>query len=460
MASTDHSEPDDSERFDLVVAGGGPAGLAHAFWHRQRHPDARIRVLEARPSAGGWVETVTRDGYQLELGPQGFRPDPGAGADRDLAGPLLHALGLADRVVPCSSSATRRFVVRDGRPHELPTKPSLLLRTKLLSLPQKLRVWWETRVNSRSPEGETVAAFVARRFGKAAVPFAEAMVHGIYAGSAHALEVASALPLATEIEAEHQSLLRGLGARKRQRVGPPQPTVCTFPDGMQETTTALLLHLDGAVTTDAPVDAIERDPTGGFVVHTGAGRTLATRALCLATPPAVSARLLAPLDPELGALVGGVATASVASVHLGYDAAAVPDDVDGFGFLVPQGELGPVLGALFCSHVFPHQAPDGRVLFRVMSGGVAHPDELDRDDDALVGRATAALQDQLGLRADPVFCNVSRARDAIPQYAPGHRRRLEAMRERLEHLPGLSLRGAGYRRIAVVGQWSQQGSAP
>lgn len=450
MAANDSDRP-----YDLVVAGGGPAGLAHAFWRRVRDPSARVAVLEARTRAGGWVETVTRDGYQLELGPQGFRPDG------DLAGPLLARLGLDSRVVPCSASATRRFVVRDSRPHELPGKPGQLLRTKLLTLPQKLRVLWETRVRSRSPDGETVAAFVARRFGAAAVPFAEAMVHGIYAGNAHALEIASALPLAVELENTHGSLLRGFGARRRERTSPPQPTVCTFPDGMQETTAALLRELGDAVHTNAAVRSLEPvDGAARFVVHTDGGHRLYTRELCLATPPPVSAQLLRPLDAELGGLLEGVATASVASVHVGYEVSAVPDDVDGFGFLVPAGELGPVLGGLFCSHVFPHQAPPGRVLFRVMSGGVAHPRELERSDDELLEQAVATLASQLGLRAAPVFHHTSRARNAIPQFAPGHRRRLVAMRERLASHPGLSLRGAGYRKIAVVGQWAEGGSAP
>ena len=119
--------------FDLIVVGAGPAGLAHAFWRLRERPDLHVCVVEAAPRPGGWVETVERDGYQLELGPQGFRPDDDTDA-------FLDAAGLTDEVVPCAESAQRRFVVRGGAPRELPSSPAGLLRTRALPLAARLRL--------------------------------------------------------------------------------------------------------------------------------------------------------------------------------------------------------------------------------------------------------------------------------------------------------------------------------
>jgi len=439
--------------YDLVVIGGGPAGLSHAFWRLRERPDLRLLVLEAAPRAGGWVQTVHVDGFQLELGPQGFRPEPTIHA-------FLDATRLAPHVVPCSDSAKRRFVVRGGRVHELPNGPGALLRSKLLSFGGKLRLLWEPRVRSRSPDGESVAAFVARRFGRQTAPLAEAMMHGIYAGDAHALEIASTMPLATELEHDHGSVLRGMSRRRRQQDTPPTPTVCTFTRGMQQSVDELLVRVGPRVRTDHVVTDVTRSDDMFEVAVDGSDERLRAREVCVTSPPAPSARMLRGLDPALADELAAIPTVNVASTYLGYAPGAVPDDLDGFGALAPQGEAGPVLGVIFSSRVFPQQAPDGHVLFRVMSGGFAHPAEVDREDDALIEQAVDVMRRWFGVQAQPVLRHVSRARAAIPQYVRGHAARLANIARRVERHDGLHLRGASYRKVSVVGQWAREGSRP
>jgi len=439
---------------DLVVIGGGPAGLAHAFWRLQQQPDLRVRVVEAGPRVGGWVETRTIDGFQLEMGPQGFRPEDSVDA-------FLQRTGLMADVVRCSDSALRRFVVRGQRLHELPGKPGALLRSRLLPITSKLRLLWEPRVRSKSAAGESVADFVHRRFGRAAVPVAEAMMHGIYAGNAHELEVAATLPLATDLEQQHGSLFRGMAARARERRAsgaPVRPTVCTFRGGMQQSVDTLARALGERVQASAPAHAVARS-SDGYVVRCDRDEWHAPE-VCIAAPPGQAARMLLTLDQQLSDCLAEVPSVSVASTYIGFERSAVPAHVDGFGFLAPQRELGSVLGAIYTSSVFPHQAPDGQMLFRVMSGGFAHPHEVERSDDSLMRQATKVLQDLLGIERAPSFRHVSRARGAIPQYVRGHSSRLAEIAERVTSHPGLSLRGAGYRKVSVVGQWAAEGSTP
>ena len=52
-----------TEVADVVVIGAGVSGLGFANWHRERHPDARVIVLEAEREPGGYCRTVVQDGF-------------------------------------------------------------------------------------------------------------------------------------------------------------------------------------------------------------------------------------------------------------------------------------------------------------------------------------------------------------------------------------------------------------
>src|SRR5262249_23353114 len=56
-------EADVTETADVVVIGAGVSGLGFANWWRERHPAARVVVLEAADEPGGYCRTVVRDGF-------------------------------------------------------------------------------------------------------------------------------------------------------------------------------------------------------------------------------------------------------------------------------------------------------------------------------------------------------------------------------------------------------------
>jgi protoporphyrinogen oxidase len=48
---------------DIVVIGAGVSGLGFANWYRERHPAARVVVLEGEAEPGGYCRTVVQDGF-------------------------------------------------------------------------------------------------------------------------------------------------------------------------------------------------------------------------------------------------------------------------------------------------------------------------------------------------------------------------------------------------------------
>ncbi len=437
----------------IAIVGGGIAGLSIAHAIRSRDPRADLVVLERGERPGGNVRSEVVDGYTCEWGPDGFLDN----APETLR--LVESVGLSDRVCRSSDAARRRFIFRNGRLHELPGGPGSFLRSGLLSARGKARLGWEPFARPR-PDGsdETIHEFASRRIGvEGASILVDSMVSGVFAGDAGALSLRACFPRMWEMETEYGGLFRAmLALRKRRRrgdaMGAPAGTLTSFTGGMEDLIRGVAATLDGALKTSAGAIALRKSVIPRrFSVSTAAGIVDAD-VLVLAGPSSEAADLLTPHDPALGALLGGIATAPIAVVCLGYDEGAVTRDrgpLDGFGFLVPRGERIRILGALWETSIYPRRAPEGKALIRVMIGGARDPQAVELDDAELLRIVRSELATTMGLHARPEFVRIIRHRRGIPQYTVGHLSRLERIDARLKEHPGLYLAGNSYRGVSI-----------
>jgi oxygen-dependent protoporphyrinogen oxidase len=408
------------------------------------------------------MHTEERDGYRCEWGPNGWLDS--APATMRLVG----ALGLGEEMVPSSDAARVRWIVRDGRLRRLPVKPSQLLGSNVLSAKGRVRLGLEfLQSPRRDAADESVYDFARRRLGsEAAEVLVDAMVTGIYAGDPHRLSLEACFPRLRSLERDHGSLLRAAIVLQRERArtrraapegaapashgGPfgPAGVLTSFEDGMESLVRSLAGALGEQLVCNARVTHLAR-VSGGWQLDFEHGAPLAAQHVVLACPAWIAAPLLRGLDAELSEWIGAIPSAPVAIVCLGWaesDLAAVPR---GFGFLVPGQEKSAVLGTLFDSWIFPHRAPAGRALWRVLLGGARAPAILDLDDAALADRALHTIQKWLRLGATPEMVHVVRHPRAIPQYPVGHPRTIARIAERLDRHPGLHLSGNSYRGVAL-----------
>src|SRR5262249_42606270 len=152
----------------------------------------------------------------------------------------------------------------------------------------------------------------------------------------------------------------------------------------------------------------------------------------------------------LADLVLQIPYAPVVVVALGFRQEEIPAGApDGFGFIAPQRTRRDVLGVQFCSSIFPERAPDRRVLFRALCGGVNRRDVLTWDEDKLILAARNELKRALGLRHPPDFQHIVRWDQAIPQYTLGHRERVAQIETLAARHPGLVLSGNAYHGVAL-----------
>ena len=434
----------------IVIAGGGIAGLSIAFALKGKAPDAEILVLERGVTPGGNIRTDVLDRYTCEAGPNGFldnAPDTWR---------LIRDLKLEGRVLPSSDAARRRFIVREGRLREVPTSPVSLLTTSALSIWGKGRIALEPFARRRADEDESIHDFAARRIGsEAAGRLVGSMVSGMFAGDPRALSLRACFPRMYQMEEEHGSLIRALLATRQTRAGNaggPAGRLTSFTGGMVELIAALTSELDGYVQTSTPVRTI-RPPDGAgheHVIETSNGPIRAD-AVVLAGTAADSAAIVRGFDPTLADLLGGIPSAPLAVVCLGFSAEVFDRTrgLNGFGFLVPRSEPFRILGAVWESSVYRNRAPSGHALLRVMIGGALDRTAVELDDDQLLGVVLGDLTRIMGVNQAPAFAHIVRHRRGIPQYVQGHLARLREIDARLRFAPGLFLAGNSYRALSM-----------
>jgi len=428
-----------------AVVGGGIAGLAAAVWLEHDHGVRDVLVLEAGSRPGGKVATLWEHGCCLELGPQGYLDS----APDTLE--LAAALGIAADVVRTPDPGAARFIVRGGRPRAVPASPPAFLLSDVLPLPARFRVLLEPFARRHPGGDETVRAFAARRIGPVAADvLVDAMVTGVFAGDPARLSLAATFPKMAAMEAEHGSLTRAMLARRRGGGGPAGPAgvLATFRGGMGAVAEAAARSLGGRFRAGTPVERIARTAGGRFRLVLGDGE-LEAEHVVLATPAAVTARLLRGVAPEAVPALEAMETAPVAVVVTAYrDPGAFGRTVSGFGVLAPGGEGTGILGTLFCHAIFPEQAPEGWILLRTMLGGARDPEAVALDDTALLARTRRALHAILGADPPPDRSWVLRHPEAIAQYTTGHLERV-ARAEAAARAAGIELTGSAYRGVSV-----------
>jgi oxygen-dependent protoporphyrinogen oxidase len=431
----------------VVIVGGGLAGLGTAFFLQCERPDLELTLLEKEPEAGGKVRSHVEGGYTVDWAANGFLPN----APETLE--LAEQLGLSGELQEAAEVARHRFLYRDGALQRLPASPPAFLASNLLLPSEKLRAAAEPLFGRAHDGEESVHDFVARHFGRGvAEVFAGPFVLGISAGDARQLSLDTLFPRFRALEQEHGSLVRALvtqqrKARKNNDPGTPR-RLTSFRGGSGRLVVALQEAFKGRLELGATLESLKPSPCG-FELVRASGERLEADAVVLATPSFVSAELVQPFAPEAAAALSDIRYADVQVFGLGYARADVPNALDGFGFLVPRGEGVRVLGVLYSSSIFPGQAPDGRVLLRVIAGGSVDPEFAALSADEALAAVQRDLRVTLGVVAEPEFVEQVPWPRGIPQYELGHGGRVARAEAALAQHPGIFLTGNAYRGVGV-----------
>lgn len=442
----------------VAIIGAGITGLTAAFYLKRG--GIPVTVFESSGRAGGVIQSLRRDGFLAEFGPNTILETSPKIAQ------FIRDAGLASRRLDTDPRAEARYLVRYGRPIQMPGSPLGFLTTKLFSAKAKLAVLREPFVPPRR-DGveESIAQFVVRRLNQEFLDHAiDALVAGIYAGDPHKLSLPHAFPRLKALEEKYGSLIRGqlFGARDRKKSGEvakDRAPKFSFDEGLQVLPDALAAQLGGSLKLRTPVTKLARTAGGwrvttangeaefGAVIYCGTAYRLAELELETNAPPAPT---LSPPGGEREKRFSAFAEISyppVASVVLGFRREDVAHPCLGYGMLIPKIEGFKILGTIFSSALFPNRAPAGHLLLTSYLGGARYPELAALPPESLIETTLADLRALLGVKGTPVFTQTAVYPRAIPQYNVGYGKYRQRLTDFEAAAPGLFF--AGHYRDGV-----------
>ncbi|WP_406945809.1 protoporphyrinogen oxidase [Halobacillus sp. SY10] len=446
------------ERKRIVVVGGGITGLTSAYYlqkeAREKDYPLNVELLESSDHLGGKIDTVQKDGFTIERGPDSFL------ARKESAGRLAREVGLGDELVP--NGTGQSYILVNGKLHKMPSGSFMGIPTRvrpflfsgLFSPVGKARAALDLVKSKKTIEGDqSLGLFFRRRLGNQVVEnLIEPLLSGIYAGDIDRLSLQSTFPNFYDLEQKYGSLIKGLRQTypmKKPKKGEKKPSMFrTLRNGLGSLVEAIDERLEpGTVQKGVKVDHIEKKANGYHLLLSD-GTVKEADAVILAAPHYAVQRMLSQYD-FLEPFKETNAT-SVANVAMAFDASAIKKDIDGTGFVVSRNIDFRITACTWTHKKWPHSTPGGKVLLRCYVGKPSDQEVVRKTDEEIEEIVLNDLNKTMNITAKPEFSIVTRWYDAMPQYTVGHKQRVNEITEQMEKdLPGVYLAGNSYRGIGL-----------
>ncbi|WP_059172936.1 protoporphyrinogen oxidase [Bacillus sp. FJAT-27445] len=445
----------------IVIIGGGMAGLSSAYYlqkaARERNLPVEVVLVEASHRLGGKMQTVVKDGFIIERGPDSFL------ARKTSMSRLAAEVGMADELV--SNSTGKSYVLVNERLHPMPggsimgipTEVAPFITTGLFSIPGKMRAAADF-ILPKSPAGkdQPLGHFFRRRLGDEVVEnLIEPLLSGIYAGDIDQMSLMSTFPQFYQVEQKYRSLI--LGMKKTTPAAAKQPATpakskgggfLTFRTGLQSFVDAIESKLDpNSVLKGYKVRNIVKED-GYYEINLLNGEPIIADCVISAVPHHVAQSIFSEypfFDP-----LKGMPSTSVATVAMAFPESAIKKDIEGTGFVVSRNADYTITACTWTHKKWAHAAPQGMALLRCYVGRAGDDTVVDLSDDKIARIVLEDLNKTMEITESPEFVVISRWKDSMPQYTVGHRQRLETLRGLIsEELPGVYLAGASYEGVGL-----------
>lgn len=444
----------------VVILGGGITGLTTAFYlqkeAREKNLPLEIILVEASHRLGGKIQTVVKDGYVIERGPDSFL------ARKKSASRLAEEVGIGDTLV--SNTAGKSYVLVKERLHPMPggsimgipTQIGPFITTGLFSLTGKMRAAADFVMPKSDPaQDQSLGYFFRRRLGDEVVEnLIEPLLSGIYAGDIDQMSLMSTFPQFYEVEQKYRSLVLGMKKatpapkKSPQSKGSKKGMFLTPKAGLQSFVDAIEERLEpGTVLKGQRVEKVKKTQTG-YEISLNSGELLLAESIVATVPHQILPTIFA--DYPFFNEFKKVPSTSVANVALAFPKEAIANDIDGTGFVVSRNSDYTITACTWGHKKWPHSCPDDKVLLRCFVGRAGDETIVELSDDEIVKIVLEDMNKTMDITMEPELVVVSRWKNAMPQYTVGHKERLAKVTEQVkQQLPGVFIAGASFEGLGL-----------
>lgn len=444
----------------VVVIGGGITGLTTAYYlkkeAREKGLAIDVTLIEASHRLGGKIQTVVKDGFVIERGPDSFL------ARKHSASRLAKEVGMEDKLV--SNHAGKSYVLVQERLHPMPggsimgipTQIAPFITTGLFSATGKIRAAADFVLpKSNLAEDQSLGSFFRRRLGDEVVEnLIEPLLSGIYAGDIDQMSLMSTFPQFYQVEQKYRSLILGM---KKATPAPKKTTTSkgkdkgiflTVSTGLQSFVDAIEERLDlESVIKGFRVEKVKKT-SSGYCLDLNSGETLQADSIVVATSHHVTRSIFSQYD--FFDVFENVPSTSVATVALSFPKEAIEKDIDGTGFVVSRNSDYTITACTWTHKKWPHSTPEGKVLLRCYVGRAGDEAVVELSDDEIVRIVLEDLNKTMNITMEPEMVVVTRWVDSMPQYTVGHKARISNVYNQVaKELPGVFLAGASYEGLGL-----------
>lgn len=459
-----HGDLKENGRKKVLVLGAGISGLTAAWRLDQSEESPKVSVWESASRVGGVIQTIEKDGFQIERGVDNFITTVPWALD------LCRELGLIEKVVTTSNRYRRTFVVRKGRLYPLPDGFLMMAPTKLLPLAftpllsplGKIRAGWELLLPRHEKSDESMAEFVTRRLGREVYErIVEPLVSGIYAGDAKKLSVWATLPRFPEMEVQHRSLILAMkkqikqarSIKREEESGARYSFFVSLKNGLEQLPQTIAERLPSeTICLNRRVVRILRFEENGKTTWQATdqnGKSEIFDAVVSALPANVAGTLFQDAAPEIAALYQKVELSGVALVTVAFRDQQIKKPMYGMGFVVPEIEKSNIIAGSFSSYKYPHRAPQGTTMIRFFTGGARNPDLVNLSDEKIRSMIAEETKKLLGVEGEPLLIDIARWDRLMPQYNKGHLQWLDDLQQALIGFPTLAMAGNSLDGVGI-----------